>query len=155
MISPERLRQYQFFSHLEDQHLTSLAIISEPVILENEELILEEGQPAQALYFLMTGCIDLYYTVMDSARPHDRKEALVCQINPGEVFGISALIEPYVLTATARSSGQSQVLRIDLPQLRALFEQDPALETLMLRKVSKAAIQRLHETRVLLAASYA
>ena len=81
--------------------------------------------------------------------------ALVCQVNPGEMFGISALIEPYTLTATARSAGQSEVLRLDLDQLHALFEKDPQLEILMMHKVAKAAIERLHHTRLLLVAAYA
>ena len=155
MISPERLRHHRFFSQFKEAQLISLSMITEQVVLESEETLFEEGQPAQALYFLLSGCVDLYYTIADSARPQDRKEALVCQVNPGEMFGISALIEPYTLTATARSAGQSEVLRLDLDQLHALFEKDPQLEILMMHKVAKAAIERLHHTRVLLAAAYA
>jgi CRP-like cAMP-binding protein len=155
MISPERLRHHQFFSRFKEAQLISLSMITEQIALENEETLFEEGQPAKALYFLLSGCVDLFYTVVDSARPEDRKEALVCQVNPGEMFGISALIEPYTLTATARSVSQSVVLRLDLKQLQGLFEKDPQLEILMMHKVAKAAIERLHCTRVLLAAAYA
>lgn len=155
MISPERLRHHRFFSQFKEEQLISLSMITEQVSLESEETLFEEGKPAQELYFLLSGCVDLYYTLTDSARPQDRKEALVCQVNPGEMFGISALIEPFMLTATARSSGQSEVLRLDLEQLQELFEKDPHLEILMMHKVAKAAIERLHCTRLLLAAAYA
>ena len=79
----------------------------------------------------------------------------VCDINPGEVFSISALIEPHVLTSTARSSGTSRVIRLSVENLKAAFARDAKLECMIIRCVAEAAMGRLNSTRVQLAAAYA
>ena len=154
MISPELLRRYPFFGHLSQAQLASMAMIGEEINLINDQVVLEEGKPAHALYFLLEGGIDLYYTVKEDARQKDCKEILVCQINVGEPFGISTLIEPNVLTASVRSNGTSRVLQFNREALKAAMKADPALELALVREMAKAAIQRLDATRVLLAAAW-
>jgi len=134
--------------------LASLAMIGEEVNLKDDQVVLEEGKPAQALYFLLEGGIDLYYTVKEDARQKECKEILVCQINVGEPFGISALIEPNVLTASVRSNGASRVLQFDVKALKTAMKTDPGLELVLVREMARAAIQRLDATRVLLAAAW-
>jgi CRP-like cAMP-binding protein len=129
-------------------------MIGEEINLINDQVVLEEGKPAHALYFLLEGGIDLYYTVKVDARQKDCQEILVCQINVGEPFGISTLIEPNVLTASVRSNGASRVLQFDDKALKAAMKADPALELALVREMAKAAIQRLDATRVLLAAAW-
>ncbi len=154
MISPELLRRYPFFGHLSQAQLASLAMIGEEVELKDSQVVLEEGKPAHALYFLLGGGIDLYYTVKEDARQKECKEILVCQINVGEPFGISTLIEPNVLTASVRSNGASRVLKFDEKALKEAMKADPGLELVLVREMAKAAIQRLDATRVLLAAAW-
>lgn len=150
MISTELLRRYPFFAQLRDDQLVKLAMISQEVEFVAEETILEEHQAAQHLYFLLEGDVVLYYLVEPG-----HKEIPVSHINIGEPFGISALIEPYVYTATARSKNGSRAMCIDATQLRQVFQEDPQLEILMLQRVAKAALERLHATRLQLAAAWA
>jgi CRP-like cAMP-binding protein len=155
MISLETLRRYPFFAQLDENQLKELAMIAEEVSFKDGEVILEEGKQAESLYFLMKGAIDLYYTIEEGFSPQDSKQVFVYSINPGEPFGISTLIEPFVFTSTARSMRTSRVIQINVKALRALFEKDMKLENILLRRVSKAAIKRLHSTRVQLAAAWA
>jgi len=154
MISPELLRRYPFFGHLSQAQLASLAMIGEEVKLKDDQVVLEEGKPAQALYFLLEGGIDLYHTVKQQTREKDCQEVLVCQINVGEPFGISTVIEPSALRASGRSSGASRVLQFDVEALKAAMKTDPGLELVLVREMARAAIQRLDATRVLLAAAW-
>jgi CRP/FNR family transcriptional regulator, cyclic AMP receptor protein len=155
MISPELLRRFPFFGNLENSQLIAISIISEEETFKSGEEIFREGSPAESLFLLEDGGIDLYFTVIDSFHPELRKEFSVGEINPGEPFGISALIEPFVLTATARVSSPSKVIRIDGAALRVAMDTDPALSCAMMKKMAKAAIDRLNATRIQLAAARA
>lgn len=155
MISLETLRRYPFFAQLDESQLKDLAMIAEEVSFKDGEVILKEGKQAEWLYFLMNGAVDLYYTIEEGFNPEDSKQVFVYSINSGEPFGISTLIEPFVYTSTARSMNTSRVIQIDIKALRALFEKDAKLENILLRRVSQAAIERLHATRVQLAAAWA
>jgi CRP-like cAMP-binding protein len=154
MISPEILRRYPFFGPLNDAQLKAIAMIAEEVTFEKGETLFNERKTAEALFLLMEGSIDLYYTI-EEEHPELRKEFPVGEINPGEPFGISALIEPYVLTSTARASAPTHVIMISASSLRALCEVDKDLAFVFMRQVAKAALERLNATRVQLAAAWA
>lgn len=155
MISPELLRKYPFFGSLEDSHLRELAMLAEEAIYESGEVIFQEGGPADTLYFLLDGYIDLYFTLADKRAASPEKGIPVGEINPGEPFSISALIEPHLLTATAVTAIPSRVLKFDSTRLRVLFKQDRRLAYLLTYQAAKAGIERLHASRIQLAAAWA
>lgn len=160
MISPELLRQYRFFGMLTESQLREIAMLTEEETYENGEVIFRAGEPANALYFLLEGSVDLEYAAagMESAGMESASLETglpVGEINPGEPFGISALIEPYRLTASARTTRRCRALKLDARKLRALFEQDRRVAYLFTVQAAKAAIERLHDTRVQLAAAWA
>ena len=97
----------------------------------------------------------LYHPVGSPQTADSKEEVVVCEINPGEPFSISALIEPHILTSTGRSTGMSRVIRLCVDDLKAAFAQDARLECKMVRLVAEAAMGRLNSTRVQLAAAYA
>lgn len=149
MVSPELIRRYAFFCCLDDAQQKAIAMITEEICCEKGTVFFEEGQPAGALYLLISGGVHLYFTVGGAAG----KQLPADEINPGEPFGISALIEPYQLTATARATDRTRVLKIDGPALRALCEVDHRLGYALMRAAAKAALERLHYTRIQLAAA--
>lgn len=155
MISVELLRMYPFFGRLGYKQLKAMAQIADEIRLEDGQVVIEEGKPADALYFLVEGSVSLYHPIGSPRASDGSREVPVCDINPGEPFSISALIEPHVLTSTARSAGTSRVIRLKVDDLKAAFKRDARLECLMIRCVAEAAMGRLNSTRVQLAAAYA
>lgn len=155
MISPELLRRYPFFGFLNDTQLKAVAMIAEEITIKPGESILEVGKPAEALYFLVEGNAELHYVVEDQFDPTVRKELYISHINPGEIFGISALIEPYQYTGTIRAVGVCRVLQIEAAALRALCEVDLTMAYGLMRQTARAAMERLGDTRVQLAAERA
>ncbi len=149
MISPEVLRRYPFFCCLNEEQQKAIAMIAEEMEVEAGKELFLEGQPVEALYLLEEGSVDLYYTA--SGDPKD--QLLVGEINPGEPFAISAMIEPYTFTATARVAKPSRVLRVDARALRALCEVDCRMGYLLMKQIAAIAIERLHFARVQLAAA--
>jgi CRP-like cAMP-binding protein len=155
MVSPELLRRYPFFGFLDEHQLKAVAMIAQEVALERGEVLFEIEQPAEALYLLTEGTIELYYVVADELDPKLRKEFYISDIGPGEVFGISALIEPYVYTSTGRVADPGHVIKVEGAGLRALCELDCKLGYGLMRQLAKAALERLHDTRVQLIAARA
>lgn len=148
MVSPELLRRYPFFACLDEAQQKAIAMIAEQVEYEKGTTLFQEGKPVEALYLLIEGNVDLYYVA--SENPKD--QYLVGEVSPGEPFGVSAMIEPYTLSATARAAKPVKVLKIDAAALRALCEVDAHLGYAVMRQVAKASQERLHYVRVQLAA---
>jgi CRP/FNR family transcriptional regulator, cyclic AMP receptor protein len=147
MISPETLRRYPFFASLNEDQQKAIAMVTEELRVDPGKELFSEGEPVPALYLLEEGSVDLLYAA--SGEPKD--QLLVGEINPGEPFAISAMIEPYTFTATARVAAPSRVLRIDARALRALCEVDCRMGYAIMRQLAAMALERLHFARVQLA----
>jgi CRP-like cAMP-binding protein len=155
MISPELLRRFPFFGFMGEAQLKAVAMIAEELTYEKDELIVGAGKPAVDLFFLMDGSVAYYAVVTSEHDPYYRKEYFITNINPGEIFGISSLIEPYLYTANLKADKVSRVIKINATSLRALCEVDAKLHCSMLGAVAKAAMERLEYTRVQLVAAKA
>ncbi|MBI4674136.1 MAG: Crp/Fnr family transcriptional regulator [Chloroflexi bacterium] len=149
MVSPELLRRYPFFGCLDETQTKALAMIAEEVACARGVQIFAEGEPARYLDLLMEGSVDLFFIA--SRDPRD--QLLVGEINPGEPFSISAMIEPYLLTSSAVAATHCRLLRLDAPALRALCEVDCRLGYTLMRQLATVAIRRLDTTRIQLAAA--
>ena len=138
---------------MDDTQLKAVAMIAEELTYEKDELIVEAGKPADHFFFLIDGSVAYFYHVTSEHDPYYNKDYFISDINPGEIFGISALIEPYIFTATMRTDKVSRIIQINAPALRALCEVDLKLSVGLSRAVAKAAMERLQHTRVQLVAA--
>lgn len=155
MISTELLRRYPFFSFLSADQLREIAMITDEVEMAADSILFETGEKADTLYLLLSGLVELHFVVIDEHEPELRKDFLVGVVNPGEILGVSAVIEPYVLTATAVVVEESSLLQIAANSLRDLLERDEQLALVFLKQVNKATMARLQTTRIQLAAATA
>ena len=153
MVTIQQLRNFPFFNQFSESQLKEMLPIAEVEKVKSGAIIFEEGMPAETLYFLLEGCVDLYYTIIPAYRREDSMGSRVCTINPGESFGISALIKPQILTSTARAFLSSRILKFPGDKLQALFDQDQQLAYIWIQQLAKEAVQRLHATRLQLASA--
>lgn len=153
MVSPELLRRYPYFGVLSEAHLKEIAMIAEETSFDVGTEIFEECGEANQLYLLQDGSIDLVYKLVDEYHPEFNKEFMVGEINPGEVFAISALIEPYALNATARATKACKVIAVEAAALRKLMENDPTLGHQIMQQTAKVLMERLGYMRLQLAAA--
>lgn len=155
MVSPELLRRYPFFGSLSDAQRKAMAMIAEEEQYVKGTVVCEEGQPATALYLLVDGAVSLYYKAEEEFRPQTRKDFLVGEVNPGEIFAISAFIEPFTYTSTVKAEKDSRVVRFATSGINDLLQKDPTLYCTLLKQIAKAAMERLAFARVQLAAAWA
>ena len=130
-------------------------MIAEEKAYEHEEEIVANNSPAEKLFFLVEGTASYYFIVTSEHDPYYKQEYFISDFNPGEIFGISALIEPYVFTASVRAEKSCRLIEINASALRALCEVDTHLNCGLMRAVAKAAMERLQHTRVQLIAAKA
>lgn len=149
MISPELLRRYPFFGGLNEDELPAIAMIAEEVAYPPEAIIFREGEAATAIYVLTSGNVELIYEI---ERPGGADISYVGSIAPGEPFGISAFVEPYRLTATAKAAGAVRAIVIEAAPLRTLCEENCHLGYTVMCQVARTLAERLTFARVQLAA---
>lgn len=152
MISPEVLRRYSFFSRFNDTILKQVAMISEEVSFKQGEVIYEAGKPNQAVLLLETGCIESFLVIEDPDHKPAAREFYLDDLDPGEVFGISAMVEEKVHTTTAQASRDGKLVRIDAARLEGLCEEDPRFGYMLMKEMADTLLKRLQQDRIQLAA---
>ena len=150
MISPEQLRRYPFFAGLTTDHLRGLAMISEEVSYPAKTLIFKEGDEAKYLYILVSGEVELLYSGGNEGAIADTYVGSIVQ---GEVFGVSTMVLPFYLNASAKSEGPVETIQIEAAGLRAMCEVDHRLGYILMQHLAQALAERLHQARIQLAVS--
>jgi CRP-like cAMP-binding protein len=152
MISIEILRRNPFFALLTDDQLKAIALIAEEKAYPKGSLLVKENTPATKLILLLDGDVDLVYS---GGGEGAISNALVGSIAPGEMLGVSSLIEPYVYISSALTTVPATVVEIDGVAVRALMQVDKSLGYGLMRNVAAAVLERLKYTQVELAAARA
>jgi CRP-like cAMP-binding protein len=145
MISPELLRRYPYFADVSEAALKEVAMISEEASAAVESTLFTDGDPADNLYILVEGEVDLKYTLGNGeARTVDTLVA-------GDLLLWSSLVEPYKATATGICKTDIKLLSIDGKKLKALCESNHDLGYRLLICLTKLLANRLEGARVQLA----
>ncbi|MGB8213668.1 MAG: cyclic nucleotide-binding domain-containing protein [Anaerolineales bacterium] len=152
MVSPELLRRYHSFAQLDDAQLKAIAMIAEEKAYAKDAIIVKENTTAHKLMLLLEGDVDLIYS---GGGEGAIANALVGSIAPGELLGVSSLIEPYTYVCSARNTMPVRVIEIDAAALRALMQADCRLGYAMMSNIAAAVLERLKYTQVELAAARA
>ena len=126
MTAIESMKRCEIFLGLDNDDLQK--IVDLPSCQERtyqaEEVIFSAGQPAEHLYVLVEGKVDLVAGL--SAPPSKSfSPTLITIIGTGSIFGWPALVPPHVFSLTAIAKTPVQVLTIGGTDIRNLFKVHP------------------------------
>jgi CRP-like cAMP-binding protein len=143
-VTPRILRTFSIFAGLTATELKSLSIIAKHVSYQRGDLIFREDQSAHTLCLVLDGWVDI---VVNTDAEGEQKE-LVTTLSPGEIFGWSALVEPFTYTASAVCASPAEIIEFKGADLLGLFELDPRLCCIVMRRVCRVIADRLRATRL-------
>ena len=146
MVSVEILRSLPCFAGVSSESLKALASIAEEHDFKAGQTLWHEGEPVHWLYIVRQGQIDIIYHLEGA------KECVVDTVVAGELSGWSAVVEPYLHTATCMAREAGRVLCIQAAGIRQLCEKDPLLGYRLMVQVARTLSSRLQGARLQLAA---
>ena len=144
VITPEILRTFPLFAGLSETELRSLSIIANKTSFQRGDTIFKQNQPAHTLYLLLDGWVDIVVNTDTQADHHE----LVTTLSPGDIFGWSAVVDPYRYTASATCASPVEAIEFKGSDLLGLFELDPRLCCIIMRRVCQVVANRLRATRL-------
>ena len=139
MVSVQVLKEFSLFTGLDDSQLTRIAELCHERTLDKNALCFSQGKRAMELHLCRSGKVHIWVKVFDM-------ETVVHTGKAGEVFGWSALVEPYIYTASAKCVEKVDEIYIERPALINLFEREPVIGYIMMRNLSALVSSRLTET---------
>lgn len=118
---PNLIRKFSCFRDMTDEQVQLIAKISNSVCYPSNYVLFKEGEDGKILYLLIDGDVEIFYTT-DKDDLHK-----VDTVSSEEIVGCSAMVPPFVYTATVQALNDVEVLEIGTQELRQLIDQDPQL----------------------------
>jgi CRP/FNR family cyclic AMP-dependent transcriptional regulator len=144
MVSPEILRRLALFASLDDEMIKCIAMAGEVKIVNNDEWLFREGETAKHLYIILSGRVEIKV----SLGPLDIHQIGVCSLREGDLFGWSALVDPYQYQLGAVTSTQCRLVQFDGIRLCELFTHHPSVGYIMMSRITKIIGSRLINLRI-------
>ncbi len=126
MTAFESLKRCEIFLGLDNDDLQKIVDLPscQEKTYQPQEVIFYAGQPAEHLYVLVEGKVDLVAGV-STPQPESSSPTLIIIISKGGVFGWPALVPPHIFSLTAIAKTSVQVLTIGGSDIRNLFQLHP------------------------------
>lgn len=131
-----------FGSELAPETQERLARLGTMVDFAADEVILQEGDEATELGILISGRLALRTLVPE------RGPVTILSVEPGDVFGWSAILPATRAQSTVVATEPSRALVIEGARLRAALKDDHALAASLYPRVLQAVARRLRATRL-------
>lgn len=146
MVLTQVLKRAKLFEGLSDNELEKIASLSRKEEYGAGAIIFEEGDSARNLYIVEDGEIALE-TKLDLGPYAAPRLATIEVLTPGEAFGWSALVEPHILTSSARCLKTARVITIEGSGLRHLIDSDAHIGQKVIARLTSIVASRLRDTR--------
>ncbi len=158
MISPEIIRRYPFFAGLNHDQLVTLAKIGEELNVATDYIFFQENDYLETFYLIIKGSISIFVSVPDGNITHGisqqltgelvTEDVIVSAVGSGDIFGWSALIEPYTASAGAKALTPCHVIAFHTQTLHDKFKEQPAFGYLISQKAGHVIRERLRDLRI-------
>ncbi|HSR20718.1 MAG TPA: Crp/Fnr family transcriptional regulator [Anaerolineales bacterium] len=147
MMPSSELKRFRYFGGMPESVLDGIAAISTLRGFRVGDRLLEEAAPAKEMMIVKSGQLDIVY------RLGDGREVTAESVGRGDVIGWSALLEPYLLTASVVGAKDGEVIVIAGEPLRQMCEVDAWLGYQLMIEIARGLRDRLGGLRVQLAAA--
>jgi CRP/FNR family transcriptional regulator, dissimilatory nitrate respiration regulator len=124
------LRSCQLFTGLPLADLQNIANVSVVKMLEKDEYLFHEGDPALGFYIVQKGAVNVHRVTASG------KEQVIHVFRAGDSFAEAALASPVGYPADARAVESTQVLLIQKDGILELLKRQPELALRMLGSMS-------------------
>jgi CRP/FNR family cyclic AMP-dependent transcriptional regulator len=135
------LADHEFMRGLSQTQLSVLAGLAHEVTLEQDQVVLEEGQVSSSFYLVVSGSVIIELRTPSYA-------VCVQALGPGQTFGWSALLDHQDTLFRVCARELTTALQFDGEALKALCQSDPALGTELLRRTLQVVAGRVRATEI-------
>jgi hypothetical protein len=138
-ISPEELRQFPIFSSLSDKQLQQLAALGYSFEVAPGELVVKQGEPCDAIYFVLSGALRVRLLV------GVKNETTLRRISGGEFFGEVGMFLQSTRMADVVADTRARLLQISSNTFQKLIKETPELSALLLFSLAATMAQHVAE----------
>ena len=136
----ELLARFALIEDFSEDQIGVLRPIIEDIRFDSDQVIFNQGDPADYLYFVLDGRVSIRF------KPEDGPELTVSEVDQGEVFGWSSALGSQRYTSSAICSDCGLFIRLEGEDLKNLCQEHPETGILILNRLAGVIARRLRGT---------
>ena len=136
-IKAGQLRRIKVFGDMEQNVLESIIRYMEPVTFAPFKIVVKEGDPADAVYFVIGGELRTFATSSNG------KVRDLVTMEAGDMFGEGALLDHGRRSATVVANTESLLLRLSLTDFSRINREAPAVAAPLLQALGRDLARQL------------
>ena len=152
------LSKFSFFSEVPPRTLDAIAAACSVLNFPRQAVVFRSGEPADTLYGLIEGEVELSLEVHDKTLKADVqheeavhtqmvdhiREIVVDTVRPGQIFGWTALVGTGKRAVTARCAASTRVCALAAAELQSMLTHDAILGRIVFKRLAEIISRRLN-----------
>lgn len=139
-MNKELLDRFALIEGFTENQINLLSPLIDDVNYEADQVIFNQGDRADFLYFVLEGKVSIRFN------PEDGPVITVAQVEQGDVFGWSSAMGSDSYTSSAVCTECGVFVRIEGEELKTLCQEHPETGILILNRLAGVIAQRLRGT---------
>lgn len=135
----EKIKKILTFRFLNEKELMQLIKISSIEKFDSDEPIIKQGEIDQSFYAIIEGSVKV--TVVEN----NQKEAYICTIGDGEIFGEAGIFLEVKRTANVTSCSEGTLLKISREAMIKFIKEHPRSGNKILMLIIYSLLKKLKE----------
>ncbi|CAB5125401.1 hypothetical protein D3OALGA1CA_2864 [Olavius algarvensis associated proteobacterium Delta 3] len=129
------LNETEFFKGIDPEVMDKITAIYSVEDCPRETVLFDKGEDAKFIFILKEGTVNLVIK--------NGGTFAIPLSNPGEVFGLSSLVEGGVYIASGVCATDSKVVRIERDRLNEIFAQHPDVGLVLVKRLGAVLTEKL------------
>ena len=139
-MNTDLLNRFALIEGFTEDQINLLHPLIDDVTFEADQVIFEQGDQANFLYFVLEGKVSIRFN------PEDGPVLSVAEVDEGDVFGWSAAMGSDSYTSSAICTESGVFIRMKGEELKNLCQEHPETGILILNRLAGVIAQRLRGT---------
>ena len=139
-MDSEILARFALIEDFTQEQVEVLKSIIEDIKFDADQIIFNQGDRAEFLYFVLDGRVSIRF------KPEDGPELKVSELDQGDVFGWSSALGSHAYTSSAICTESGLFIRLEGEELKNLCQEFPETGILILNRLAGVIAQRLRGT---------
>jgi CRP-like cAMP-binding protein len=129
------LNETDFFKGVESEVMNKITAIYYEEDYPKDKVLFEKDEDARSIFILRRGTVNLVIK--------NGGMFIIPLSNPGEIFGLSGLVESSTYTASGVCATDAKVVRIDREKLDEIFDQHPDVGLILIKRLGAVLSKKL------------
>ncbi len=135
------IKGHELFRSFSFEEIARISDFSRTLVYEEDDVVFRHGRTGTHFYVMLNGQLDLLLTATSG-----KSRLVVGRIEQNEIFGLAPLLGFDHFTTTAKCTGKSEILAVEVEPFRLLLAENTTVSVNVMTNIARTYFSRYINT---------